>query len=76
MYECEHKSLEEMLYELKVYGNLVLECSNQTNHKWVCKYTTKLNNKDYQFENSGTDLYEVLKRCMIAIERFPIIKQN
>jgi len=71
VYDIYDKTLDELLEELKVFGTIHIEF---TNFKWHFKYTTKLNDKDYMFENSGPYLFDIVKSCVIAINKFPIYK--
>lgn len=71
MYDLYHKTLDELLEELKVFGKIEIQF---TDFKWHFKYTTKLNNKDYMFESAGPYLFDIVKSCVTTINKFPIYK--
>lgn len=60
----ENRSLEDLLDELKMYGEVTLSSSEGN---WHCDYQPKVKKREYKFENSGRDLLQLVKNCLSMV---------
>lgn len=69
MSDSYNKTLEESLDELKIFGDISLLFKDNI---WYCKYTTKVNNKEYMFEGTGVYLFDIIKSFLTTVDKFSI----
>lgn len=64
MFDIEGRSLEDLLDELKVYGEVTITTRD---HNWHIEYEPKVKSREYRFQNYGRDLYPLVKNLLIAV---------
>lgn len=64
MFDTEGKSLEDMLDELKIYGEVTI---SSREYNWYIIYEPKVKSRIYRFENYGKELYPLVKNCLIMV---------
>lgn len=64
MFDIEGRSLEDLLDEIKVYGDITI---SSREHNWHIEYEPKVKNKEYRFQNYGRELYPLVKNCLTMV---------
>ncbi len=60
----ENRSLEDLLDELKVYGDVELK---YLDHNWYCECLPRVKSREYKFETCGKDLLQLVKSCLSLV---------
>lgn len=60
----ENRTLDDLLEELKMYGTVTISNSGKD---WHCQYQPKVKRREYQFDNSGSDLLQLVKNCLSLV---------
>lgn len=60
----ENRTLDDLLDELKMYGEITLHCSGG---EWHCTYLPRVKTREYQFDNCGRDLLQLVKNCLSMV---------
>jgi hypothetical protein len=60
----ENRTLEDILEELKMYGEITLHCSGGV---WNCEYIPRVKTREYKFDNCGKDLLQLVKNCLSMV---------
>ena len=64
MFDIEGRSLEDLLDELKVYGEVTITTRD---NNWHIEYEPKVKSREYRFQNYGRDLYPLVKNCLTMV---------
>lgn len=60
----DNRTLEDLLDELKMYGEITLQCNDGI---WRCEYLPKVKTREYKFDNCGKDLLQLVKSCLSMV---------